>query len=80
MSKFKVTVEKDGEEKEFECDEYWLFVQANDGEDSHFQHQYEASKLFRGHVQSHVTLINLSEHLDSLKNHQENGKQVNSED
>lgn len=73
----KITVEEDDNIKEFECDEYWLFVQKNQGEDSYFQHKYKASKSFRGHVQSHVTLSNLAEYMDEMQNHEEYKEDVN---
>lgn len=68
MGKFKITVEEEGKEKkEFEFDEYWLFGQKNEGDNSFFQNSFVASKLFRSHVQSHVTLTNITEHLEKIK-------------
>lgn len=67
MSKIKITIEKDDEKEVLEVDEYWLFAQKNEEKDSVFQHRYQASKLFRSHVQSHVILENLAEHLEKIK-------------
>jgi len=79
MSEYKITIEEieEGKEKkEFTCNEYWLFAQTNNEEESYFQHNYNASKLFRGHVQSHVTLINLTEHINNIKNHEEKREKI----
>jgi hypothetical protein len=73
VSKIKITIEKDEDKEVFEVDEYWLFTQDDKGKDSIFQHRYQASKLFRSHVQSHVTLENLAEHLEKLEDNKKDG-------
>lgn len=65
----KIIIENNDETKVFDnISEYWVFVKTDEKENSHFQHDFNCSKLFRGYVQNHVILNNLAEHINNLKN------------